>query len=78
MVLEAEKPQAGCLTVSRLAKLETEPSQYTSGDVTAVQDTSAAVLNLWARIPLGVAYQVACISDIYTVTHNSGKITVMN
>ena len=39
--------------------------------------TGAVVLNLGVATPLGVTYQIFCISDIYIVIHNSSKIIVM-
>lgn len=35
------------------------------------------VLNPWVSIPLGVAYQISCLSDTYITIHNDSKITVM-
>jgi hypothetical protein len=34
----------------------------------------AVVLNLWVTIPLGVTYQISCISDIYITICNISKI----
>ena len=39
--------------------------------------SSPMVLNLLVVTPLGVTYQISCISDIYITIHNSSKITVM-
>ena len=36
-----------------------------------------AVFNLWDRTTLGVAYHISCISYIYIMIHNSGKIKHM-
>jgi hypothetical protein len=33
--------------------------------------------NLWVMTPLGVAYQISYISDIYVMIHSSCKITVV-
>ena len=35
------------------------------------------VTKLQVMIPLGEAYQIFCISDIYIMIHNSSKTTVM-
>lgn len=35
------------------------------------------VLKLWVIDPLGITIQISCISDIYIIIHNSGKIPVM-
>jgi hypothetical protein len=37
----------------------------------------AVFLNLWVMIPLGVKYQISCISGVYIMIHNSSKITGM-
>ena len=36
---------------------------------------TAAVLNLWVMTPLEVAYQLFCISAIYSRIHNSSKLS---
>ena len=38
--------------------------------------SNTVVLNLWVATPVGVSYQIYCISVIYIMIHNSGKITV--
>jgi hypothetical protein len=38
---------------------------------------NGAFLNLWFATPLGVAYQISCVSNIYITLNNSSKITVM-
>jgi hypothetical protein len=35
------------------------------------------VFNLWVTSPLGIAYQISCISDIYIIIYKSRRITVM-
>jgi hypothetical protein len=37
----------------------------------------AAALSLWVTAPLGIAYWISYISDIYITIYNSSKIIVM-
>jgi hypothetical protein len=32
------------------------------------------ILNVWVMTPLGLAYQLSCISNIYSTIHQSSKI----
>ena len=36
------------------------------------------IVNLWVETPLGVAYQISCISDIYIIIDNSKKLQLWN
>lgn len=38
----------------------------------------STVLNLWVDTPLGVAYLISYISDIYIAIYSNNKIIVMN
>ena len=38
--------------------------------------SNTVVLNLWVATPVGVSYQIYCISVIYIMIHNPGKISV--
>ena len=38
---------------------------------------TAALLNLWVVVPMGVAYLISCITDTCIMIYNNSKITMM-
>jgi hypothetical protein len=36
------------------------------------------VLSLWIKIPLGIKYEISCISAIYITFYNNSKFIVVN